>query len=210
MEPLTAEEINALIREGDKSADRLRFLGKKINHASAYRMGPITAADEVNKEADETGITITSAQAKVALRLWRERYFCIPIWWESIVKQLRVDRTLVTPYGRKRTFFERWGDGLFKEATAYVPQATSVDYINYGLLRVYKELQLKGAYDLEILHQNHDSILTQYDPERRDEVIPEVISRIRSNIVVNEHEIVIPVEASYGPSWGELTEYEGV
>lgn len=208
MEPLTADEINAKISEGDKAADRLRFLGKKINHAAAYRMGPITAADEVNKEADDTGITITSAQAKVALRLWRERYFCMPMWWDAIVKQLGIDRTLVTPYGRKRTFFERWGDGLFKEATAYVPASTSADYTNHGLLRVYNELQLKGAYDLEILLQVHDSILTQYDPRHREEVIGEVTKRIQSRIVVNEHEIMIPVEAAYGPSWGELKEWE--
>ena len=208
-EPMSADEIIEKIAQRDESAYKLRFLGKKINHASAYMMGNIKAAEAVNAEADSTKITITSAQAKVAQRLWRERYFCIPNWWKSVEKKLSKDRTMTTPYGRKRVFFGHWGEGLVKEAVAYVPQSTSVDYINTGLLKVYNEIEKTNRFGLQLLHQNHDSVVLQYDIGYREEVIPTVINLLQSTLVVNNHEITIPVEAQYGNSWGGLTEWTG-
>lgn len=191
-----------------EGAYKLRYLGKRTNHASAYRMGPFRFAEVVNNEADDTGITITVAQAKAAQALWLKRYPFIESWWMGIERTLNEDaRTMVTPYGRVRQFFGRWGDQLFKEATAYVPQSTSVDYINGGMLRVFNELVMKDAFGLELLHQNHDSILVQYDEDCREEVIPEISECLISDLVIGKHVIQIPVEAAYGHSWGELTRY---
>lgn len=214
----TLEEFKALKEVDYERHFKLRYVGKRVNHASAYRMGPFRGAELINQEADDTGITVTVGQMKEAQRLWREKYFMMPEWWNGIERKLDEDRTLTTPYGRRRTFYGFWGDHLFKEATAYVPQATSVDYINIGLLRVWHELHKKGL--LELLHQNHDSILIQYKQERRDEVMPEVIERLKSKVVVNGWEISIPVDASYGMTWAgnerkdqpgvfELVEWKG-
>lgn len=189
-------------------AYRIRYLGKKNNHANAYQMGPFRAAEVINEEADETGITVTVAESKQAQELWRHKYHVVPDWWDWIERKLGEDRVMTTPYGRTRQFFGYWNDQLLKEATAYVPQSTSVDYLNLGMLRVWRELVLPGAFGLELLHQNHDSILVQYDKERRDEVIPEVASRLLSKLVIRDIEFTIPVEASYGPNWEEIKEYD--
>ena len=192
-------------------AYKLRFLGKKINHASAYRMGPYQAAITVNAEADDTGITVTKTQMKLAGEYWIRRFSFMPSWWDAIEATLANDnRTMVTPYGRKRTFFDRWGDSMFKEATAYVPQATSVDYINGGMLRVYNAMVLPGKWGLELLHQNHDSILVQYDEGSRKKVIPMVLELLASELTIGKHTISIPVEAQYGHSWGpeSLVEFD--
>lgn len=203
-EYLTVEEIH----EGDKAGDprmfKIRFLGKKTNHASAYRQGPYKGAESVNKEADDTGITMTVGQFKKALVAWKHKYIRMKSWWDEIERQLDKDRTLTTPYGRIRTFYERWGDELFKEATAYVPQSTSVDYLNVGMLNVYDNIVKPGTWGLQLLHQNHDSILVQYDEGFRDEVIPAVVDHIQHTVEINGYNIIIPVEASYGYSWGEL------
>ncbi len=108
-------------------------------------MGPGRFQSEVNKEADSTGMTITAAQAKQAMSLWKTKYRYIESWWRGIEAQLNVNRTLVTPYGRSFTFYDQWGKELFKSATAIVPQSTSVDYINGGMLRVYHELVVPEA-----------------------------------------------------------------
>jgi len=189
-------------------AYKLRYLGKKTNHASAYQMGPGRFQTEVNKEADDTGITITMAQAKQAMRLWKMQYRYIEGWWKSIENQLNVDRSLTTPYGRKFTFYDQWGKELFKSATAVVPQSTSVDYINGGMLRVYHELIVPQRLGFELLHQNHDSIVAQYPIKHRKEVHELLPTLLESELDVNGHIITIPVEGSYGPSWGQLTEYE--
>ncbi len=200
--PLSVSDIILLHKAKDREGSKLRFLGKKLNHASAYRMGPKVGADEVNKEADDTGITVTMSEFRKAQELWRRNYFMIESWWNEIEVQLNKNRTMTTPYGRKRVFHDRWGNKLFKDATAYVPQSTSVDYANLGMLSVYNTLVKKRAFALEILHQNHDSILVQYDAQYREEVIPTIIDLMESELIVGDHKFTIPVEAQYGHSCG--------
>ncbi|MEK0326747.1 MAG: DNA polymerase, partial [Nitrosopumilus sp.] len=200
---LTATEITNLAKEGDPFGFKLRFLGKKDNHASAYRMGPFKGAEIVNEEADETNITVTPSQMKEAQQLWLKKYSGIQPWWDEIDRQVKEKRYLITPYGRRRDFFGFMSDSLLKSATAQVPQSTSVDYLNYGMLRVYDEMVEPGLFRLELLHQNHDSILVQYPTQHRDQVIPEMIKLIESTLTINGHDITIPVEARYGQNWGD-------
>ena len=77
-------EWEAFAAETPEKAYKLRFVGKKTNHATAYKMGPIKGAEEVNKEADDTGVTCTSAQFKDAQRLWVRKYIRMPAWWKEI------------------------------------------------------------------------------------------------------------------------------
>jgi DNA polymerase I len=206
-DPLPADEIARRAKAGDDFAFKLRYLGKRVNHASAYRMGPFRQAEVVNNDADETGITITVGEAKKAQAYWKMKYPGMVEWWNRIEMSLNEDRILRTPYGRERIFYAAWGNELFKEATAYIPQSTSVDYLNRGMLRVWNELVLKDFRGLEILHQNHDAILIQYDSDHRDEVLSEVSSRLISTLVINDREFSIPVEAEYGQNWKEMTEW---
>lgn len=200
---LTPQEVRSLAKSGDPFGYKIRYLGKKVNHASAYRMGPFRAAEVINQESDDTGITVVPRQMKVAQKLWLQKYTGIQDWWWDIDEKIQSERTLWTPYGRKREFFGFINDHLLKEATAVVPQSTSVDYLNHGMLRVYKELVEKKAYGLELLHQNHDSILVQFDEGREKEVEGEVTERLLSTIVINGHEVTIPVEGTFGKNWGD-------
>lgn len=203
-ETLSPDEIRRLNKQGDSFAYRIRYLGKKVNHASAYRMGPFRAAQVVNEESDETNITVVASQMEKAQKLWRQKYPGIKSWWDEIDIAVENHRELWTPWGRHRQFFGYMSDHLKKEATAYVPQSTSVDYLNHGMLRVYDDLVAKGAFGLELLHQNHDSILVQYPIQHRTEVFPEIISRLESTpVTINGFEVTIPVEGMYGQNWGD-------
>jgi len=201
---MTAEGIAKGAKVGDFFSYKLRFLGKKDNHASAYRMGPFRGAEVVNQEADDTNITITVAQMKKAQKLWLSKYSGMINWWTDIDATLEECRQLVTPFGRVRNFYGPMNDATKKEATAYVPQSTCVDYLNHGMLKVYDELVAPRHYKLELLHQNHDSIIVQW-PEGYDEkkVIGEIKSRLESTVHINGHDITIPVEASIGKNWGD-------
>lgn len=205
----TAEEIHVGAKEtGNEEAYKLRYLGKRCNHAFAYRMGPHRAMEVINSESDDTGITVRVKDTKIAQKLWTNKYIGIPQWWDDIENELNENRQLVTPFGRRRKFFDSWGSDLFKEATAYVPQSTSVDYLNCGMLRVYHELVKPGKYGIELLHQNHDSILVQWDEGKRDEAIQAIRERMKREVEVNGHPITIPIEPEFGRNWGDLTEYD--
>lgn len=203
VEGLGADEIARRAKQGDYAMYKLRYLGKKVNHSSSYRMGPYRGAEVVNQESDDTNITVTPGEMNDAQKLWRRKYFGIESWWDSIDYELEHERTLTTPFGRSRQFFGFMSDHLKKEATAYIPQSTSVDYMNFGMLRVYRELVKEKAFRLELLHQNHDSILVQYPIQHRDEVIPEIMERCKMEVNINGTPVTIPTEATYGQNWGD-------
>jgi len=201
-------EVDWIVRNKEGLSFKIRYVGKRTNHATAYRMGHLMGAEVINEEAEDTKVTVTAAQVKEAQRIWHDKYFMIKNgWWPDITRQLEATRTLKTPYGRVLQFHDAWGQSLFKEATAYVPQSTSVDYINRGFLKVYHMFVKMGAWGFKILAQTHDSILTQYNIEYRDEVIPSVIEALTSELTIHNRTFSIPVEASFGQNWGKLEGY---
>lgn len=206
----TTEEIIKLNEEDDNFGYMIRYVAKRVNHATAYLMGPFTGAEAVNKEADDTGITITPSQMKRAQNIWKEKYLGMQNWWDWTKAKINKDRTLETPYGRKRVFYGFLpSDKVYKESLAYIPQSTSVDYINLGMLKVFNDLVLKDFCGLQLLHQNHDSIIVQYKQNHRNEVIPTIIEKLSSTIRVNKYTISIPMEAKYGQNWLKLTKFKG-
>ena len=202
-------DVDWIIENKDGPAYKIRYLGKRKNHAGSYRMGPVKEAEIINGEAEDTGITVTVAQTKKSNELWLNKYFMIPSWWKEIESQLERNRTLTTPYGRIHQFHGHWGEELFRSATAYVPQSTSVDYINTGFLKVYYNFQKKGAWGLSVLAQTHDSLLVQYKAECRDEAIPEIRNALTSKLIIKKREFSIPVEPSYGMAWGDGKKWKG-
>ena len=197
-------EVEWIIEHKHGDGYRIRYLGKRTNHATSYRMKAFKGAEMINAEAEETGITVTVREFNKARNLWLQRYHYIPEhWWKEIERQLERTKTMVTPYGRIHQFHDFWGEELFKAATAYVPQSTSVDYINRGLLRVYHKFVKPRAWGLDLLAQSHDSILVQVNEDDVDEAIPEIASTLESKLVINNIEFTIPVEAKYGTSWAD-------
>ena len=77
---------------------------------------------------------------------------------------LRNGLTLVSPQGRKRTFFERWGEELLKEAYSQLPQATVGDHLKFSLV----EIERQAPY-IQMLQEGHDSGLTQVPSNQIDE-----------------------------------------
>ncbi|MEE8113076.1 MAG: DNA polymerase [Nitrososphaerales archaeon] len=198
--------VDWIVEHKNNGSYKIRYVGKKVNHATSYRMKPFTGAESVNAEAEDTGVTVTVAQFREARELWLEKYFMIEnAWWPEIEATLSDTRTMVTPYGRIHQFHDAWGESLFKAATAYVPQSTSVDYLNRGYLKVYHKLEVPGL--LRVLAQTHDSILTMYKIEHRDEVIEQVLDILPSSLHIKGREFTIPVEAQYGKSWLDMTDY---
>jgi DNA polymerase I-like protein with 3'-5' exonuclease and polymerase domains len=189
----------------------MRYTGKRVNHASAYRMGAERLAQVFNKESDKPPyITVSLQQAKEWHSKWHNYYNLTP-WWTEIESRLNKDRTLVTTYGFKRIFFGTWGPELFKEATAFEPQSTVADHFNGKL---HPKLQIPGGllgiYELnkrvkfgKIINQSHDSCLLEIKNEAKD-ILPEIKKQLLRPMVINNEEFTIPVDCEIGESWGEL------
>jgi hypothetical protein len=201
-----------------------RYIGKRYNHASAYRMKAPRAAQVINKDSDKAPyVTVTLKESEQFSNNWHS-YFKIKNWWADIEFRLsRNARTLVTAYGRERTFFAPWGDELFKEATAFEPQSVVADHfkgklhpqlgIAGGLMEVYRQLVLPyncgDAFCThvkchKIINESHDSCMIEIPKGIEEELAPRLHSIVHRPLVVNGEQFTIPVDVEVGERWGEL------
>ena len=110
---------------------------------------------------------------------------------------------LVTPFGRKRIFFDSWNDDLAKTALSYVPQSTVGDMLNAALRRIYDEINEKG-YDIQIMLQVHDSMTLQCKPVDV-EIAKDLLKRhMEKPVIVNNKEVKIPTDVYVGNDWLEV------
>lgn len=190
-----------------------RFLGKKGNHQLSYRSSYYRLVQSINAESDKPPfITVSNKEGKFVYDGWHQIYN-LKTWWTDIERQLSDNaRMLITPYRRKRTFFEQWGQELFKEATAYVPQSTVADHLNGaiqpelsipgGLLEVYKRFARTKA--VTIINQSHDSFVCEVPKDSVRSIALEIYSLVRRPLIISGEEFTIPVDCEVGERFGEL------
>lgn len=166
-----------------------RELAKRIVHASNYGMGPNTFAKNAS---------ITIPESRKLLNQYFATYPGIVNWHNEIKAKVKKTRKLVTPFGRKRYFYNRWDESMFKEALAYVPQSTVADILNQGLLCVYQHKWI------ELLLQVHDSILVQVPTEKVDEAIGIIRRCLDIPVTINGKELRIPSDFKVGENWASL------
>ncbi len=129
-----------------------RYWGKTANHALNYGMSPRTFS---------IAAEITEKEARYIHDRYHSGYPGVRKMQEMIKEILRKNNTTLTNlFGRKYTFKSRWGDDLFRDAFAFIPQSTVADKINrHGILYIYYNNDL--FHPVELLNQIHDSILFQ-------------------------------------------------
>ena len=193
--------------------DIMRYTAKRCNHALSYRMSYMRLAQVINGESDKPPYVVVSLpEARRLYEKWHS-YYNLKNWWSQLEYELsQSGRVLVTPYGRARTFFGAWGQELFKEATAFIPQSTIADHLNGvvqlelgiegGLFTIYERFVKTNV--VTILNQGHDSFISEMDKAVWKDITPQLVQLIRRPLVVNNETFTIPVDAQVGERWGEL------
>jgi len=172
----------------EQVTDNQRQLAKRVVHASNYGMGPITFARTAG---------ISAAEAKRLLNQYFATYPGIANWHLDIRNQLNKRRYLVTPFGRKRYFYNRWGEDIVKEGLAYIPQSTVADIVTTGLACAHK----KG---IEVLLQVHDALLVQAPVEQGEEIARSLKECLSIPLEISGRVFTIPVDLKMGSSWDDL------
>jgi len=200
-------ELKELMRKDKKK----RYVGKQSNHMLAYRASPYRLVQTINKESDGL-VSISNKEGFDIAGIWHGLYH-LENWWSQIEFDLDQNgRTLVTPYGRVRTFFEAWGKELFKQATAHLAQSTAADHFNGalhpdlnilgGLIEVHKQFVETNA--LRIVNTAHDSLVAEVHKDVAQHVIEPVTKLIGRPLIINQEQFTIPVECEIGERWGEM------
>jgi hypothetical protein len=189
-----------------------RYTGKRVNHGTSYRMGAERETQVINKDSDKPPyVTVTLAETRLYQERWHS-YYHIKGWWSKIEQQLSFNRTLITAYGRQRTFFAQWGNELFKEATAYEPQSTVADHFNGvvhrqlgikgGLREIYRQLVVPYA-EIRIVNQSHDSCIIECPYAIATDIAGQARQLLTRPLIVEGEEFTIPVDTEMGERWSE-------
>lgn len=196
----------------------IRFAGKTLRHAGHLGASKRRAAISVNTDARKYKIAlqITEAIAERALKIFHTKQPRIQqVFQAGVVAQLEKNRKLVAgvPYGIEakssvpRTFYERWGDELFRQAYSYIPQRSITDNTKAAGLR------LKGEFkELWIIMESHDSLLFEIDEVDVDDFLPHVKYEMERPIRFDacslpRRDLVIPCEIEVGYNYRELNKY---
>ena len=183
------------IRDGKLSE---RDWGKKANHAFNYGLGYRTFA--LNNQLRE-------ADAKRIAEQVHRAYPGIKQMHNWIQNELHKGRTLTNLYSRKRTFLDRWGDALFRQAYSYIPQSTVGDKINREAI-LYIESRPEEFKYLEVLNQVHDSIVFQIPNSQPLEYHASCLLLLKESLEVplrwRNIEFSIPIECKTGPNLRDM------
>ena len=185
----------------DNVIDEQRQVGKASRHGFGYDLG---------EEGLSIKMKISLYRAKIAFQKISEMSPKIKGVFHEDVQAALADnnRVFITPFGRRREFFNKWGKELFREAYAHIPQSTIGDNTKRCLLGI------KDIDWIEILAEMHDGFLAQI-PEGRQKDFYDIVKPIFEEPIdfsrgtLPREPIIIPVEFKMGENWGQLKKYKG-
>lgn len=143
----------------------IRFAGKTLRHAGHLGAGKKRAAISVNTDARKfkINISIDERTAEKALKIFHEKQPKIQqVFQKTVIDILQKSRRLYAPvpygfdapFGGVRTFFERWGEELFRQGFSYIPQRAVSDNTKGAGIRIKERLP-----EIKIVLEAHDGIL---------------------------------------------------
>lgn len=196
----------------------LRFIGKTTRHAGGYGMKKNRLMNIVNTDAKKFHINVSISEWKAGKILDKFHEFSPEIrgvFHEDIRTALdQNNRILVTPFGRYRQFFDRWGEDLWKEAYAHIPQATVPDHLRKAGLRSiarFKEDGVLGRFiggEVPFAIEAHDAFLGIVPDDYIDRYIQIMTEELEVPIdftrcTLSRGPLVIPSEAKVGKTYKE-------
>jgi len=166
-----------------------RDWGKRANHAFNYGFGYKSFA--LKYEIPET-------EGKWMYDSYHNAYPGLEKgYWQYVKNQLSIDRTLTNLFGRKVTFYGRWGTSLFQQAYSCIPQGTCGDLINErGVEYIY--YNPKTFAPVELLTQVHDDVGFQIPLSiplhKHAEILISIKESLEQPLKFNDREFVPPAD----------------
>lgn len=197
----------------------IRFIGKTLRHAGHLGASPRRASLEVNTNARKYKINarIMESEAKRALTIFHNKQPKIKgVFQNGIIQSLEKDRTLFAgipygfdiDYGGRRTFYERWGDELFRQAFSYIPQRTISDNTKGAGIRIRERI-----HNVKIVMESHDALLICMPKNKLQEWVPIMKQEMERPISFNtcslkRRELIIPCEVEIGNNYQEMSKFK--
>jgi uracil-DNA glycosylase family 4 len=190
---------------GKESIERMVF--KQVVLGSNYLMGPMKLVSVLGlKGIDIMKLPVPGNSRKAKAVYVQDGYFNLyprlRRWQAEIGREIRENRCLVDPFGRRHMFLGRLDDSSLGIALSRKPQSTIVGITN----RAIRLLDQQGRY---ICAQVHDSILTECKRAQRDEEANAIREAMTCPLSVHGRTMTIPVDLQWSDqSWGDMVTWQ--
>lgn len=204
----------------------IRFCGKTLRHACHLGASKNRAALTVNTDARKYKIkdgngelfSITEGFAGQAIKIFHAKQPSIQQNFQGGVQEaLRNNKMRLhagLPYGIEathgglRTFYEKWGEQLFRKAYSYIPQRSISDNTKAAKIRIESELQ-----NIRCLVESHDALTFAIRINEVREVVPILQREMErpidfANCSLSRRTLVIPSEVEIGDNYMEFKKYK--
>jgi len=199
----------------------IRFAGKTLRHAGHLGAGKRRASIELNTQARKykIPIAITEAIAERALKIFHSKQPKIQsVFQNQVIECLKKNRQLIAPLpygvdapiGGKRTFFERFGEELFRQGFSYLPQRAVSDNTKAAAIRIRQRIP-----GIKIVMESHDALLFSIPKSRvigNSIVIKQEMERPIdfSHCSISRRELIIPCEIETGINYRDLKKFKDI
>jgi len=183
----------------DEVSKEQRHLGKVARHALNYGMGWNLFLEEINGDADLTGIAISAAEAKQIVAAYHADNALLLQWWEAVWQEVKANGYITNPFGRRRDFLSPFVRKT--DVVAYKPQSTIADMLCNAMSDIYEESWLSEYMLLQV----HDSLLFEVPQQDAKSAASELKQRLEANSVdIDGYSLHIPSDVKVGECWGEM------
>ncbi|MCP4607692.1 MAG: hypothetical protein GY845_03105 [Planctomycetes bacterium] len=183
----------------------MRYMGKKVVHASNYSMGPLTFSDNLAKE----NIFMTTSKCKQLLQAYVDRFPGLPRWHKIIEAEVQAYRVLYNLYNRPRRFLGIMNSALYRNAYSYIPQSTVAELLNKGTIKIANDPRLgRDGFDIDLLTTVHDSDVTQLWEKSTDELLQIFLivqDHMSHTFIHKGRSFTIGLDAKIGYQWAGKT-----
>lgn len=180
----------------DEVTPQMRIVGKTIRHAINYSLGYNALAD------------LLECEVKIAKGYLQTFHSICPNlrrWQSQIQTQLQINRTLVTPLGRKKVFQGRFDDTMYRSAYSFIPQSTIGDLLNISLVKFYN---LYGN-EYSLLLQLHDAMyVDDVEESRIQDCISKMQLCMKHELLIQGEICIVDVDFKKGKNWKEMFKIE--
>lgn len=204
-------EVAKLAKETDKwpAERRYYFMAKQGNHslnydakARMFRLNTLLKSDGAVNLSLEQAQTIIDVRS----RLFPE----IAEWQRNVVAGVYKTGILRNLFGHPRVITGHKNERAYKEWYAFIPQSTVGQITNYAITefqeRLMEEDKVLTAAGVDVLNNNHDSMLTQCFPEPKEVVGKEMQKHFNRELKNPQGEtFFMKSEVKWSEkSWGEM------
>ncbi len=170
-----------------------RYTAKESGHAFTYLMG---AQKYVNLQAKKRNIVTLIEAKRIKAAVLSPS---IIAWQDRGSADLRRSRWQENALGRKRNFFGIFDEELVRAYLSWRAQSCVADVVKRATKTLYRTLP-KGS---RLLTQTHDSLTLSVRHDHETQVSRLIDEAFYIPMQIHGRELVIPIEKTCGPTWGD-------